>query len=113
MTISPEELEFTEDGLFIGQESERVKISVLYRFLELFDLKNIPKMDLILYAIRKELVKVTPPLKSYLEEKMLFALLHHPVLEPYWIAELGSDIYTELIREELHPVDGLSSPRHT
>lgn len=96
VTMAPEELDFTEDGLFARTDGERVRISVLYRFFELFDLKNIPKIDLILYAIRKELVKATPPLKSYLEEKMLFALFHHPVLEPYWVAELGSDTYQEL-----------------
>lgn len=114
-TISPEELEFTENGLFVegngngtrkgngdgignkkGKE-KKAKVSVLYRFFELFDLKNIPKIDLILYAIRKELVKVTPSLKSYLEEKMLFAFLHHPALEQYWQAELGSDVYSELL----------------
>ena len=62
---------------------------MLYRFFELFDLKNIPKIDLIFYAIRKELVRVTPPLKANLEEKLLFALLHHPALAAFLAESAG------------------------
>ena len=79
--IHPRDLVFTEEGLFLPRHvtgtAEPVRIDVLYRFFELFDLKNIPKIDLILYAIRKELVVATPPLKHHLEEKMLMALFHH------------------------------------
>ena len=71
VTVHPRELVFTEDGLFTPKSGgQTTRIDVLYRFFELFDLKNIPKIDLILYAIRKELVQVTPPLKSHLEEKL-------------------------------------------
>lgn len=93
--IHPRDLVFTEEGLFLPRHvtgtAEPVRIDVLYRFFELFDLKNIPKIDLILYAIRKELVVATPPLKHHLEEKMLMALFHHPVLEPFWLEQLGKD----------------------
>ncbi len=65
-------------------------IDVLYRFFELFDLKNIPKIDLILYAIRKELVQATPPLKSHLEEKLLMALLHHGSLAFLLVGAAGA-----------------------
>jgi hypothetical protein len=81
----PRELIFCDDGLLLGSE----RIDILYRFFELFDLKNIPQIDLILYAIRKEMVAVSPPLKSYLEEKLLFALLDHPVLSATWRQALG------------------------
>ena len=84
-------------GLFAEGERGRRKIDVLYRFFELFDLRNIPKIDLILYAIRKNLVKVTPPPKGYLEEKMLMGLFHHPALRPFWQRELGKETFEFLM----------------
>ena len=54
-----------------------------------FDLKNIPNYDLLLYAARKQLITMTPPVKAYLEEKLLFALFHHPVLAEFWKQEFG------------------------
>jgi hypothetical protein len=89
--VRPEEVIFSEAGLFVNGAGGRRQIDVLYRFFELFDLKNIAKMDLILYAIRKGTVKATPPLKAHLEEKMLMALFHHPLLRSFWIRELGEE----------------------
>lgn len=88
--LGAEELVFTEDGLFIDGVDRR-RIDVIYRFFELFDLKNVPKMDLILHAAKKGLVKVTPPLKSYLEEKMTMGLFRHPALQAFWREHLGSE----------------------
>lgn len=94
-TVHPRDLMFQEDGLFLPQEvtgsPAPIRIDIVYRFFELFDLKNIPKIDLLLYAVRKELVTMTPPLKFHLEEKSLFALFHHPVLAPFWQNHLGSE----------------------
>lgn len=94
-TVHPADVLFAEGGLFLGESvtgrSEPVRIDIVYRFFELFDLRNIPKIDLILYAIRKEWVKVTPPLKHHLEEKMLFALFHHPALTQFWRQQLGQE----------------------
>ncbi len=89
--VHPEEVVFSEAGLFVNGAGGRRQIDVLYRFFELFDLKNIPKMDLILYAIRKGTVKATPPMKAQLEEKMLMALFHHPLLRSFWRRELGEE----------------------
>ncbi|MBI5096373.1 MAG: hypothetical protein HZB32_01775, partial [Nitrospirae bacterium] len=58
--LRPEEVLFTEEGLFFDEEGRRHKIDVLYRFFELFDLKNIPKTELILYSAKKKGVTVTP-----------------------------------------------------
>ena len=88
--LRPEEICFREEGLFTNAGE---RLDILYRFFELFDLKNIPKIDLILYAIRKKKVVATPPLKSYLEEKLLFALFHHPLLAPFWLNSLGQETY--------------------
>ena len=46
----------------------------VYRFFELFDLPNIPNIDKTLRAVAEEKIKITPPIKPYLEEKMWFAL---------------------------------------
>jgi hypothetical protein len=92
----PEEIVFTEEALFVRLPGgEEKKIDVLYRNFELFDLLNVPKQDLMLYAARHNRVKMTPPPKAHLEEKLSFALLHHPSLAKLWRAELG-DAYDRL-----------------
>lgn len=98
----PKDLIFNEDGLHLETESGVERVHILYRFFELFDLKNIPKIDLILYAIRKETVAVTPPLKHHLEEKSLFALFHHPLLQGFWKQELGEETYG-VLRDVIPP----------
>lgn len=91
----PRDLLYREDGLYLPLHANHEpggpaeKIDIVYRFFELFDLKNIPQADLILYAVRKEMVAITPPLKSQLEEKLLFALWHHPVLARAWQTEIA------------------------
>jgi hypothetical protein len=86
----PEEIVFTEDALFVRlPDGEEKKIDVLYRNFELFDLLNVPKQDLMLYAARHNRVKMTPPPKAHLEEKLAFALLHNDLLAKFWKTELG------------------------
>src|ERR1700694_2117494 len=94
----PQDVVFTEEALFVrhgdGRES---KIDVLYRNFELFDLLNIPKQELILYAARPNRVKMTPPPKAHLEEKASFSRLHHPLLRSYWRTELGEHVDERLL----------------
>lgn len=85
----PRDVHFDEEGLFIIEEGENVRLDAVYRFFELFDLKNIPKAEPISYFAKKNAVRITPPLKAYLEEKMWLALLHHPLLQEFWDKELG------------------------
>lgn len=92
-TVKPHDVFFTEDGLFLESSHSKVQIDVLYRFFELFDLKNIPKAELMLYSAKKRTVVMTPPPKAYLEEKLLFALFRHPTLQPFWRRELGKETY--------------------
>jgi hypothetical protein len=94
--LRPQEVIFKEEGLFFKKDSDEVKIDVLYRFFELFDLKNIPKAELIMYSYKKGRVKITPPFKPYLEEKLAFSLFKHPVLTSLWKKELGSETFTIL-----------------
>ncbi len=108
--VSPRDVEFREDGLYAQGE----RLSVLYRFFELFDLRNVPKADLFLYAQRKGTVVVTPPFKPQLEEKLWFALLHHPGLEDAWQAELGVERLGRLRRliPQTHVLDPRPIPPH-
>ncbi|MGC4096038.1 MAG: hypothetical protein QM706_02890 [Nitrospira sp.] len=94
--VEPREIRFTEDGLRLHTDDGEQPIGVIYRFYELFDLLNIPKAELVQYAAKKGWVSITPPYKPALEEKSAFALLHHPVLRPFWEKELGADCLLHL-----------------
>ncbi|MBH0200747.1 MAG: hypothetical protein HP496_00195 [Nitrospira sp.] len=94
--VEPREIRFTEEGLRLHIDGSEQAVSVLYRFYELFDLLNIPKAELVQYAAKKGWVSVTPPYKPALEEKSAFALLHHPILRPFWEKELGADCLLHL-----------------
>ena len=70
----------------------------VYRFFELFDLPNIPAAGKLMNAATDGAVKVTPPFKPYLEEKMWFALFWLAPLREFWRRELG-DKYFRLLQE--------------
>ncbi|MCZ6800792.1 MAG: hypothetical protein O7F12_09920, partial [Nitrospirae bacterium] len=89
--VHPRDIRFTEDGLFVDQGGQDHPISLIYRFFELFDLKNIPKGELIIYSAKKGRVVVTPPYKPWMEEKLALALIHHPMLQPFWEQTLPSE----------------------
>lgn len=92
--VSPRDVRFTEEGLWIhGEAGDELPVAVLYRFFELFDLKNVPKSELIMYSAKKDKTLVTPPFKPALEEKLAFALLHHPILAPFWTKALGGETF--------------------
>ena len=88
--LHPREILFDDQGLFVEASGKRLQVDVIYRFFELFDLKNIPKVELIGYFAKKNAVRVTPPFKAYLEEKMWLALFHHPLLQSFWEKELSN-----------------------
>ncbi len=87
--VEPDEVDFTEEGLRLARDHR--PIALLYRFFELFDLPNVPKSELIMYAAKQGRVAVTPPFKPQQEEKLAFALFHHPALTAFWHAELGEE----------------------
>ena len=109
VTLAPEEVRFTEQRLECDVNGRSQRIDVLYRFFELFDLGNIPKAELLLYGAKKGLVALTPPPKSYLEEKLAFALLHHPALRAFWQAALPAETLDWL--RELIPPTWILDPR--
>ena len=72
------------------------KGDAVYRFFELFDLKNVPNAARIFdFAIRKS-ISLTPPPKYVFEEKMLFALLWNRNLRDFWRQELGEGFFRKL-----------------
>lgn len=107
---APQDIVFTEEALFVRLEDGREeKIDALYRNFELFDLLNVPKQELMLYAARHNRVKMTPPPKANLEEKSSFALFHHPLLAKLWQAEMGKDAFARL--QHLFPKTWIVDPR--
>jgi hypothetical protein len=109
VAVRPEEVVFTEEALVVDAPSGRRTVDLLYRFFELFDLLNVPKQELMLYAARHKRVQMTPPPKSFLEEKLLFALLHNPALAAKWNEELGAQSFERL--SSLLPQTWVLDPR--
>lgn len=107
--VHPRALRFTDEGVWLPDRFGKQPVSLVYRFFELFDLPNIPKSELIQYCAKKGLVGVTPPYKPWLEEKMAFALLQHPVLEPYWRQVLGMETFETL--QHLTPKTWILDPQ--
>jgi hypothetical protein len=91
--VEPPDVRFTEETLLVRNQAGDRPVALVYRFFELFDLKNIPKAELIMYSAKKDRTRVTPPFKPALEEKLAFALLHHPVLAPFWKRDLGDETF--------------------
>ena len=107
--VHPRDMKFTEESLFIVTPSGEKSVALLYRFYELFDLKNIPKFELVMYSIKKCRTTVTPPYKPWLEEKLAFAFLHQPMLRSFWEKSLGLD--TLEILHSLLPSTWILDPR--
>ncbi len=84
-------------------------VSQVYRFFELFDLDNVPKSELLMYGAKKGRVRVTPPYKPWMEEKLAFALLHHPMLEGFWADALGTAVFAHL--RQVMPKTWIVDPR--
>lgn len=107
--LHPRDVRFDDDGL---AQPDGARIDVLYRFFELFDIKNVPKSEIFLYASKKKSVVVSPPAKAYLEEKLAAAFLFHEALAPFWHRSLGSDRFKRLkaVFPETWVVDGREAP---
>lgn len=97
--VAPQDVVFTEEALFAKLEDGREeRLDAIYRNFELFDLMNVPKQELLLYAARHNRVRMTPPPKAHLEEKLAFALFHHPLLAKLWQDELGREAFERIGR---------------
>jgi hypothetical protein len=86
----------------------------VYRFLELFDLPNLPGVSGLMNAAKDGSVRVTPPFKPYLEEKMWFALFWMRPLREFWRRELGEKYFLKLQEAIPYtwPLDPTPLPQH-
>ena len=86
----------------------------IYRFFEHFDLANVPASTQIMEGVRNQSLRVTPPFKPALEEKLWFALFWLKPLEDFWHRELGASAFSAL--QKVMPytwlVDPTPLPRH-
>jgi hypothetical protein len=68
----------------------------VYRFFELFDLANVACSKKLFKLAIDGKIQLTPPPKTYFEEKMLFALLWNRNLAEFWRQELGGRFFETL-----------------
>ena len=68
----------------------------VYRFFEMFDLPNLPSKNLLLGAADSGALRITPPLKPYLEEKLWFGLFWSKPLQKFWRRELRASHWSKL-----------------
>lgn len=73
----------------VGSAENPGAAKAYYRFFELFDLPNLPHIDLTR-------MEMTPPPKPYLEEKMWFALFWMRPLREFWRRELSERHFLKL-----------------
>ncbi|MDR2863284.1 MAG: hypothetical protein LBV54_05360, partial [Puniceicoccales bacterium] len=118
--LQPADLMPLPDGIFIPVDGTPVRVDVIYRFFELFDLGNVKGVDALFDAVEAGRVVLTPPMKTYQEEKLNLALFHHPLLSEYWRENLSAGQLATLRRTiprtwimeavELPPVAVLHAP---
>ncbi len=70
--------------------------AVAYRFFELFDLPNIPAAQALMDAAAAGRVRVTPPFKPWMEEKLWLALFWARPLREFWRRELSERHFLRL-----------------
>jgi hypothetical protein len=68
----------------------------LYRFFEMFDLPNLPSRASLIEAAMSGNLRITPPLKPYLEEKLWFGLFWSRPLQKFWRRELRASHWSKL-----------------
>jgi len=101
------------EGYTVRDASAAIEGSVetrrnVYRFFELFDLPNIPGAGRLMEQAREGSVRVTPPFKAYMEEKMWFALFWLRPLREFWRRELTERHFLKL--QEVIPYTWLLDP---
>jgi hypothetical protein len=86
----------------------------VYRFFEMFDLPNLPRVSALMNAAKDGALRVTPPFKPYLEEKMWFALFWMRPLREFWRRELGEKYFLKLqeVIPYSWPLDPTPLPQH-
>lgn len=84
-------------------------VDVIYRFFDLYDLENIPVIEEIREAEQSGQLVVTPPMKSFQEEKLNLGLFYHEKLADYWNEVLSKP--SKKILEAIIPKSWIMDPR--
>ena len=103
--VGTDEQPLHQDFQAAGQAGHPLNV---YRFFEHFDLPNIPAACWLTEQARKGEVKITPPFKPYMEEKMWFALFWMRPLRDFWRRELGERHWLKL--QEVIPYTWIIDP---
>ncbi len=81
----------------------------VYRFFELFDLANVPEAPALMKGVAAGRLRVTPPFKPFLEEKLWFALFWLRPLREFWRRELSERHFLKL--QKVIPYTWLVDPQ--
>ena len=93
----PEDLQVSSDGVYLEGKRQHV----VYRFWELFD-DQVPIMRELAEAVESGVVSVTPPMRTFQEEKLSLALFWHHRLGQFWEENL-SPTDLNLLRKIIPP----------
>ncbi|MEM9159385.1 MAG: hypothetical protein AAGB46_10075 [Verrucomicrobiota bacterium] len=77
------------DGVYFDIEGNPERVDVVYRFFELFDLKNIGVSDYLLDSWEAGELQMAPAYRPFYEEKLGLALYHHHLLQEFWKENLS------------------------
>jgi hypothetical protein len=70
----------------------------VYRFFEMFDLANVSASKTLFALAESKQIRLTPPPKTFLEEKLTLALLWNRNLRPFWLQHLGESFLKQLLQ---------------
>ncbi len=70
----------------------------VYRFFEMFDVAHVPSAPVAFDLARRRVIRLTPPPKPFLEEKIWLALLWNRHLQDFWRRELGQSFLERLLK---------------
>ena len=94
----PDEVMPLGEDICVDIDGDPIKVDVIYRFWELFDLANVSIADFLLKASEAVHIRLTPPMRAFQEEKLSLALFHHHMLDDFWRESLSSQAYKTLAK---------------
>ncbi len=86
------------EAFCIDVDGSPEEVDIVYRFWELYDAASVPVMEPLLAAVEEGRIVVTPPMRTFQEEKLSLALLHHHLLRDYWAETLSPAALAWLVK---------------
>jgi hypothetical protein len=106
--LEPDDLFPLGSALCFDVEGNPEKIDIIYRFFELFDLRELPTARYIFESWAAGEVMIAPPMRPFQEEKLAMALFHHHLLQDYWREALSGRAWKLL--QKLIPASWVIDP---